>query len=116
MEVVKWPRNRAALRLVTLLARNGCFRFPREDLRREFGLLYRKGWEVRFVLESEKEVAEVRRLVQRLGLRPGGSYRKRNQWVQPIYGELAVKMFSSWLRAAPNTAPKEMPAAVAEPQ
>jgi len=102
MEIANLPKNKIALRLTTLLQRNGCFRFPRQDLRQKLGQRYKKGWEARFVLESVTELLEVGRLVRRLGLRPGRSYRKRNKWVQPIYGEHAVKCLSSWLRSAPN--------------
>ena len=104
MEIANLPKSKIALRLTTLLQRNGCFRFPRQDLRQKLGQRYKKGWETRFVLESVTELLEVRRLVHRLGLRPGRSYRKGNKWVQPIYGEHAVKCFSSWLRSTPNHA------------
>jgi len=102
LDAANLPKSKIALRLTTLLQRNGCFRFPRQDLRQKLGQRYKKGWEARFVLESVTELLEVGRLVRRLGLRPGRSYRKRNKWVQPIYGEHAVKCLSSWLRSAPN--------------
>ena len=104
MEIANLLKSKIALRLTTLLQRNGCFRFPRQDLRQKLGQRYKKGWEARFVLESVTELLEVRRLVHGLGLRRGRSYRKRNQWVQPIYGEHAVKCFTSWLRSTPNHA------------
>src|SRR3990172_9091139 len=102
MKIANLPKSKIALWLTTLLQRNGCFRFPRQDLRQKLGQRYKKGWEARFVLESVTGLLEVGRLVRRLGLRPGRSYRKRNKWVQPIYGEQAVKCLSSWLRSAPN--------------
>ncbi len=79
-------------RLGSCSARNGCIREPNPDRLAEGHQAYKKGWEVRIVLESQAEAEEVRQLAIRLGLRPGRRYRKGLRWVQPIYGFEAVRL------------------------
>ncbi len=59
---------------------------------------YKKGWEVRLLVYTAEELAEVRTLLARCGLRAGEPYAKGQRTVQPVYGELAVACFDEWLR------------------
>jgi len=54
---------------------------------------YKKGFEVRLVLESKEDVRIVRRLLRAVGLRPGKTFGKHSRIVQPVYGEPAVRWF-----------------------
>jgi hypothetical protein len=57
------------------------------------GDAYKKGYEVRFVLDSEKNLQEVRRLLTAAGIRPGKPFRKHQRYVQPVYGRSTVGWF-----------------------
>lgn len=57
------------------------------------GQLYKKGWEVRFTLETIVEAQTVRDLVLDTGLRPGKVYPKHRRYLLPIYGREAVEWF-----------------------
>ena len=98
MKIKKLPDSKNLKRLVSLLQRNGCFRSPHQKLRKKLGQQYKKGWEVRFILNSGKELSEVRRLLKGLDIQGGSAYKKRSQWVQPIYGKDAVGRFSTFLK------------------
>ena len=83
-------------RLAEFFLRSGYMRMPRHERRQKLGRRYRKGWEVRLVLNSEDELNEVRRLLEQAGLKPGKAFKKWSRWVQPIYGKQAVNFFSAW--------------------
>lgn len=93
----------ALRRLGLCFAANGCIREPNPDRLAEGHRAYKKGWEVRIVLESQAEAEEVRQWVIRVGLRPGLRYRKGSRWIQPIYGFEAVRL----IRAAGRRASRE---------
>lgn len=87
-------------RLVRFYLRNGCVRAPRADRLPDGHETYKKGWEIRLMLESRQELAEIRRLLAATGLPKRRPYKKRKQWVQPIYGLEAVKRFAEWISRA----------------
>jgi hypothetical protein len=62
---------------------------------------YKKGWEVRIVVDSRRELSEVRNLLKALKLLPGKPYVKGPRWVQPIYGRVAVQKIAG-RRPAPG--------------
>jgi hypothetical protein len=86
-------------RLTFYFARNGYLRGQSNDRLDEGHEAYKKGWEVRLVLHSSSEVDEVRRLIERAGMRPGKVFQKHQCWIQPIYGRDAVMRFKSVPRA-----------------
>lgn len=73
--------------------RNGNIRTPSPERLREGHWRYKKGWEVRLVLESWIELRQARRVLAAVGLRAGRAYRKGSRWVQPVYGRAAADLF-----------------------
>lgn len=84
--------------LIDLHRRNGYTRKPNPNRRASEKARYKKGWELRLVLNNEKELSEVRRLLRRAGIKPSRSFKKSKQWVQPIYGEKTVNAFEAATR------------------
>ena len=66
---------RTSRELAFYLSRKACIREPRPDRIGEGHKVYKKGWELRIVLLTFREVQEVRRLLARVGLKVGRSYR-----------------------------------------
>lgn len=83
--------------LVRFFQRNGYLRRPNLERRKAEPRAYRKGYEIRLVANSERELAEFRRLIDAAGLKPGKPYPKENRWVQPIYGRQAMETFLAWV-------------------
>lgn len=81
--------------LAYFLQRNSCLRRPSSQRRKEGAEAYKKGWELRIVVDSSSELAQVRRLLRTAGLTPAKAYRKRQKWVQPVYGREAVTRLSA---------------------
>lgn len=86
-------------RLAYYFARNGYVRGKSQDRSDEGHVAYKKGWEVRLVLYDENEVAEVRRLIERAGMRPAKVFQKHQCWIQPIYGKESALRFKAVARA-----------------
>ncbi len=80
------------------LQRNSCLRRPSSERRKEGAEAYKKGWELRIVLQTGTELAKLRRLLRNRGHLPPKAYRKRQQWVQPVYGRAAVKELAAGMR------------------
>ena len=77
-----------------LFARNGYVRRPNLARRRsETSDVYKKGFEVRLVVESTAEAEGVRRALASVGLRPGKAFLKARKRVYPVYGKAAVDWF-----------------------
>ena len=89
----------ASRSLAALFRRNGYFRLPHEDRRKEERTRYKKGWEVRLILRSQEELREARRLLKLAGLKRGRPFRKAKRWAQPVYGKQAVDLFREWADA-----------------
>jgi hypothetical protein len=87
-------------RLAEYFQRNGCIRRPNTDRLDEGATGYKKGWEVRIVLESPNELGEVRALLTAIGVTPARAYLKGARTVQPIYGRDAVELFTKGLKPA----------------
>jgi hypothetical protein len=84
----------ATERLAELFHRNGYVRRQNaRRLRKEGWWGYKKGDEVRLVANSQRELAEVRRLLRAAGFKPGRPFRKANQYRQPLYGREQVARF-----------------------
>jgi hypothetical protein len=84
--------------LAQFFQRNGYIRSQNKKRREELGRDYKKGWEVRLPVADRSELTEVRGLLKALGFKPGKPFRKGKQWIQPIYGQKAVKAFVTWTR------------------
>ncbi len=83
--------------LVELFQRSGYMRVPNAERRDEEKQAYKKGYEIRLVVDTKRELADVRRLLRQLELKGGKPFQKGNRWVQPIYGKAALDRFSVWL-------------------
>jgi len=83
--------------LAQLYQRHGYMRVPNETRRKEEGSKYKKGYEIRLVAKTQREIAMLRRLLRRAGLKGGKPFKKHNRWVQPIYGKQAMDRFRMWL-------------------
>jgi hypothetical protein len=73
--------------------RNGYVRAPNQHLKEKLGAKYHKGWEVRLVLNNQKELAQVQELLADAGFKAGNSFIKHGLWVQPVYGKQAAEYF-----------------------
>ena len=85
----------AIRRLAALFHANGYVRRPNPDKKsvgREHGT-YHKGYEVRLVLVSERELTEVRELLDLLGFKLANPHTKGKMFRQPVYGKQAVEAF-----------------------
>lgn len=81
--------------LIAFFRRNGCVRLVDEERREKLGQKYKKGYEVRLTANSKEELETMRQLLAQSGLKPGKPYKKRRQFVQPVYGKAAVDWFTS---------------------
>lgn len=91
------PGTRPEFALVEFYRRNGYMRVPNETLREDAPREYKKGYEIRLIARSQRELTAMRRLIRQVDLRPGKPFPKHNQWVQPIYGRGAMDLFTFWL-------------------
>ncbi len=91
------PEVRPELALVQFYRRNGYMRVPNEALREDAPREYKKGYEIRLIAKSQRELTAMRRMIRQVDLRPGKPFPKHNQWVQPIYGRDAMVLFTTWL-------------------
>ena len=72
---------------------NAYMRMPNRERQKEEGQAYKKGYEVRLVVATLREAAQIRRSLKEVGLKGGKPFKKANQWVQPVYGQTAVEYF-----------------------
>jgi hypothetical protein len=88
---------RPEFELVEFFRRNGYMRVPNQALREDAPRAYKKGYEIRLVARSQRELSTMRRLLRQVDLRPGKPFPKHNQWVQPVYGRDSMDRFKSWV-------------------
>ena len=92
------PSKASAIeQLAEFYYRHGSMRVPDIERRKKESRTYKMGYEVRLVVPTRQELALVRRLLRIVGLKPSRPYSKSNQWCQPIYGKLAIELFTEWL-------------------
>ncbi len=85
--------------LAQFFRQSGYIRRPDVERREQLGYTrYKKGYEVRLVVRTQRELAQVRRLVRQAGFAPGKPFQKHHQLVQPVYGKAAVDYFLTLLR------------------
>ncbi len=75
-----------------LFIRNGYLRM-KDEVKAAQDANYKKGYEVRFVAFSIKELKQIRTSIRALGFTVSNSYEKHNAYVQPIYGKPAALKF-----------------------
>ena len=95
--------QQAEAQLLHFFQRNGYVRVPSPD-RKEEDPDYKKGYEVRLVLNSSIELAQVEWLLKQVDLKPGKPFQKHSRFVQPIYGKHAVNWFLALNRQAKKEA------------
>ena len=87
--------------LVQFLKRSGYLRLPNEERRAKDDQKYKKGYEIRLVLNTQREPSRepvtVRRILRKVGIKPAKAFKKHNRWVQPIYGKKIIESFHRWL-------------------
>lgn len=79
--------------LAAHFAARGYIRRPNPDRLSEGHYVYKKGTEVRLVVDTRAELAEVRAALREVGFKPGRPFDKGGQIVQPIYGAAAADWF-----------------------
>jgi hypothetical protein len=109
------PVKPPELVLVEFYQRNGYMRVPNLALRTDAPRDYKKGYEVRLVAKSQRELSAIRRLLKLVELRPGKPFPKHKQWVQPIYGRDALDLFQSWVETYGNKNDAEPSPTISEP-
>ena len=77
---------------------NAHMRIPNRERREEEGSSYKKGYEVRLVVTTLREAAQIRRSLKEVGLKGGKPFKKAKQWVQPVYGQAAVEYFQKFVK------------------
>ena len=83
--------------LLYFFHRNGCFRVPNDNRRRNEGQNYKKGYEIRFVAKDKEELLKILTLLSRAGFKSGKPFSKGSQFVQPVYGKNFYEKFRSFV-------------------
>lgn len=86
------PRT-VAKQLARIFDERGYVRRPNADRVADEPLTYKKGWEVRLVVDTHKELQELRALLKMVGFNLSKPHRATNRWRQPIYGKAEVERF-----------------------
>lgn len=82
-------------------ARNGYVREANPQRREQERARYKKGWEVRLVAYDQPELELIRGALATIGFKVSNSFQKHAQFVQPVYGKMAVEWFRE-KNAEPN--------------
>ncbi|MCI0699654.1 MAG: hypothetical protein L0241_01020 [Planctomycetia bacterium] len=94
--------------LVELYQRGGCIRQPNPVRRAEEKRTYKKGYEVRLYVTTKTELTRIRRLLRQVGFKKlGSAYGKHRGYIQPLYGQEAVKWFRLKSGEETDEAPKQ---------
>ncbi|MBI2565586.1 MAG: hypothetical protein HYV63_00955 [Candidatus Schekmanbacteria bacterium] len=108
---MRLTKREAIAELAERFQRNGHVRHPSAERRKEAGtIVYKKGYEVRLIAHSEKELAHIQKLLDLLGFRFGEPYPQAGHFRQPIYGREQVERFLSLIgETIAWTAPPDAP-------
>ena len=88
------PSPATKQQLTFFFQRNGYLRLPNPVRQEQEGhQVYKKGYEVRLVAGSERELQQIRSLLHQAGFKAGKPFVKGQQWIQPIYGREGVERF-----------------------
>lgn len=95
VRVTRSRLTKAAARrlLAECFAERGYIRRPNKARFDEGSEGYKKGTEVRLVLDTRAELREVRRALRRVGFYPSKMFMKHGRYVQPVYGDEAEEWF-----------------------
>jgi hypothetical protein len=93
------PKTRPNALLARYFARNGVLRTPNRRRRTKEKGTYKKGYEVRLIAFSRRELTEIRRALRAAGFDLGRAFKKVNRLVQPVYGKAQVERFLALIRA-----------------
>jgi len=85
--------QRYKMELVQFYHRNGYLRQPNEARFEEGSQVYKKGYEIRFVANSEEEKVYISSLLEKTGFKHGKIYPKWKTFVLPVYGYDAMARF-----------------------
>ena len=89
--------------------RNAYFRMPNAERREDEPDTYKKGYEVRLVLESADELAAVRSALEELDFKLAASFQHGRRVAQPIYGKKSVARFCEMLSLPDERVPSALP-------
>jgi len=91
--VVQQPGETPQRYIVRAFLARGYVRVPR--LEDAVGPPYptKKGYEVRVVVRSDEELADVVRCMGEIGFKSGKPFKKHASWAVPIYGQIEVDRF-----------------------
>lgn len=92
-ESTRKARKAAETILALYFAEAGYVRTPNPVRLSEGSQIYRKGWEVRLVVDTPEELDEVRNALELVGFRLARPFLKAGRHVQPVYGADAVDWF-----------------------
>lgn len=109
MSPTKKPLPEGIEQLATFFHRNGYVRMPNRDRRAAESSKYKKGYEVRFVANSDAELKTIQRLLRSAGFPVANPFTHNNQWRQPLYGRVAVSRFLDLIGWTPDEAPVAPP-------
>ena len=56
--------------------------------------VYKKGYEIRLIAYSYKELQNIQEMLDKVGFRRGRPFMKHKQWVQPLYGKEIFVFFT----------------------
>ncbi len=92
--------QKEALRVLKeIFLRGGYYRVKNIGKAESFGSqTYKKGYEIRFMPKSKKELELLREAISSLGLYVSKPFKKRNRIVQPLYGKTNMLSFKNLLK------------------
>lgn len=90
-----WTRAKAEKQLRQHFLERGYVRIADDSRRQKEGAKYKKGYEVRLVVNTQTELDQLRLWLEQTGFKPAKPFAKGHQIVQPVYGRTAVEWFLS---------------------
>lgn len=97
------PPATVARQLARFYARTGFVRNQnRQRFKHEGTDRYKKGDEVRLIVDSLDELTHVQELLDRAGFKVSRPFQKRSQYCQPLYGRQAVARFLEMVNKEPD--------------
>jgi len=87
--------------LSCLFKSSGYVRWQNAERPVEGAQSYKKGDEVRLMVDSYAELQTLRDLLSAAGFAPGAPFRKHKRYCQPLYGRAQVARFLDYVQARP---------------
>ena len=85
--------------IARLFLHNGYKRIASSERKEGHGAAYKKGHELRFVLDRGEDPEELTGMLASLGISAGKPYhrsQRAQQWIVPVYGKDPVELILSW--------------------